>query len=197
MNARLRSGMATLALCAAGLIGGCVTFEQSPVSRYHCDAALVGDWQPAKTEALKRPIQVAADCRVRWPEDDGGTFETTLRSFELDDARYLAFTPGEADRLMDMDGDLVKSAPAGSLLLARYRIDSTEMKVWLADPEAALEPDANGKAAARKLEDRFAHVEGNRRATAKLLRERGDALFRTSQTEGMTRFTRVTTETTP
>lgn len=196
MNAPLRC-VATLALCVAGLIGGCVTFEQSPVSRYRCDPALVGDWQPAKTEALKRPIQVAADCRVRWPEDDGGTFETALRSFELDDARYLAFTPEEADRLMDMDGDLVKRAPAGSLLLVRYRIDSTEMKVWLADPEAALAPDANGKAAARKLEDRFAHVEGNRRATANLLRERGDALFRTSQAEGMTRFERVTTETAP
>lgn len=180
-------GAATMAL-AAGLLGGCVTFEHAPVARYDCDPALAGRWQTIKTERLPRPIEVGADCRMRWPQDDGGTFETDLRSFRLDDVRYLAFTPAEADRLMDMDGDLTDSAPASSMLLVRYRIEGGDVKLWLADPEVALTPAPAGIASARRLEDRFAHVEGSRRATAKLLRERGDALFRASQAEGMTRF---------
>ena len=195
MNACLR-GLATLAL-AAGLLGGCVTFEHAPVSRYDCDPALAGRWQTVKTERLPRPIEVAPDCRMRWPLDDGGTYETTLRSFVLDDHRYLAFTPEEADRLMDMDGDLIENAPAGSMLLVRYRIDGEDVKLWLADPEVALTPTQAGIAPARRLEDRFAHVEGSRRATAKLLRAQGDALFRASQAEGMTRFKRVPAEATP
>ena len=182
---------------AAGALGGCVTFEHAPVARYDCDPALAGQWQTVKTERLPRPIDVGADCRMRWPQDDGGTFETDLRSFRLDGVRYLAFTPAEADRLMDMDGDLTGSAPAGSVLLVRYRIEGDDVKLWLADPEIALTPAPAGIASARRLEDRFAHVEGSRRATAKLLRERGDALFRASQAEGMTRFTRVAPETAP
>lgn len=195
MNACLR-GLAAIAL-AAGLLGGCVTFEHAPVSRYDCDPALAGQWQTVKTERLPRPIEVAPGCRMRWPLDDGSTYETTLRSFTLDDHRYLAFTPEEADRLMDMGGDLRQRAPAGSVLLARYRIDGDEVKLWLADPEVALAPTQGGTAPARRLEDRLAHVEGSRRATAKLLRAQGDALFRASQTEGMTRLKRVPAEAAP
>jgi hypothetical protein len=195
MNTFVR-GIAIVALCT-GLLGGCVTFEHAPVARYDCDPALAGRWQTVKTERLPRPIEVGADCRMRWPLDEGGTYETLLRSFKLDDVRYLAFTPEEADRLMDMEGDLIDSAPAGSVLLVRYRIDGGEAKLWLADPEVALTPASTGIAPARRLEDRFAHVEGSRRATAKLLRERGDTLFRASQAEGMTRFKRVPAETAP
>jgi hypothetical protein len=195
VNTCLR-GIATLALWI-GLLGGCVTFEHAPVARYGCDPALAGRWQTVKSERLPRPIEVGADCRMRWPLDEGGTHESVLRSFKLDDVRYLAFTPEEADRLMEMEGDLIDSAPAGSVLLVRYRIDGEEVNLWLADPEVALTPAPAGIAPARRLEDRFAHVEGSRRATAKLLRERGDALFRASQSEGMTRFTRVTVETAP
>lgn len=195
MKAFIRK-FATIAL-AAGALGGCVTFEHAPVSRYDCDPALAGRWQTVKTERLPRPIEVDADCRMRWPQDDGGTYETTLRSFALGDHRYLAFTPEEADRLMDMEGDLVETAPAGSVLLVRYRIEGEDVKLWLADPEVALTPAPAGIAPARRLEDRFAHVEGSRRATAKLLRERGDALFRASRAEGMTRFTRAEAEASP
>jgi hypothetical protein len=195
MNAFLRK-FAIIAL-VAGALGGCVTFEHAPVARYACDPALAGRWQTVKTERLPRPIEVGADCRMRWPLDEGGAYETVLRSFTLDDVRYLVFTPAEADRLMDMEGDLIGSAPAGSVLLVRYRIDGDEVKLWLADPEVALTPASTGIAPARRLEDRFAHVEGSRRATAKLLRERGDTLFRASQAEGMTRFKRVPAETAP
>ena len=195
MNAWLRR-LATPAL-VAGALGGCVTFEHAPVSRYDCDPALAGQWQTVKTERLPRPIEVAADCRMRWPQDDGGTYETSLRSFALSEHRYLAFTSEEADRLMDMAGDLRQRAPAGSVLLARYRIDGDEVKLWLADPEVALAPTQGGTAPARRLEDRLAHVEGGRRATAKLLRTQGDALFRASQAEGMTRFKRVPAEAAP
>jgi hypothetical protein len=188
--------LATLAL-VAGALGGCVTFEHAPVSRYDCDPALAGQWQTVKTERLPRPIEVAPDCRMRWPLDDASTYETTLRSFTLDDDRYLAFTPEEADRLMDMGGDLRQRAPAGSVLLARYRIDGDEVKLWLADPKVALAPTQAGTAPARRLEESLAHVEGSRHATAKLLRTQGDALFRTSQAEGMTRLKRVPAEAAP
>lgn len=188
--------LAMLAL-AAGALGGCVTFEHAPVSRYDCDPALAGQWQTVKTERLPRPIEVAADCRMRWPLNDGSTYETTLRSFALDEHRYLAFTREEADRLMDMGGDLRQRAPADSVLLARYRIDGDEVKVWLADPEAALAPTQAGTTPARRLEDRLAHVEGSRRSTAKLLRAQGDALFRARQAEGMTRLKRVPAEAAP
>jgi hypothetical protein len=195
MNTFVR-GIAIVALCT-GLLGGCVTFEHAPVSRYDCDPALAGRWQTVKTERLPRPIEVGADCRMRWPLDEGGAYETVLRSFKLDDVRYLVFTPAEADRLMDMEGDLIGSAPAGSVLLVRYRLDGDEAKLWLADPEVALTPAPAGIAPARRLEDRLAHVEGSRRSTAKLLRAHGDALFRASQAEGMTRFKRVEAEATP
>ena len=182
---------------AAALLGGCVTFEHAPVAHYRCDPALAGRWQTVKTERLPRPIEVAADCRMRWPQDDGSTFETTLRSFRLDEVRYLAFTPQEADRLMDMKGDLVSRAPADSVLLVRYRIDGDEAKLWLADPQVLLTPDADGKTAARRVDDQLAHVEGGRRATAALLRARGDALFRATQEDGMTRFQREPAEAAP
>lgn len=200
MNADLR-GISTITVAtitiAAGMLGGCVTFEHAPVSRYGCDPALAGTWQTVKTERLPRPIDVSSDCRIRWPLDGGGTYETTLRSFALADHRYLAFTPEEADRLIDMQGDLAKGAPAGSVLLARYRIEGDEVRLWLADPAITLAAGTQGQATVQRLDERLAHVEGSRRATARLLRAHGDALFRASQAEGMTRFRRVAAEATP
>lgn len=195
MNAFLHK-LAAIALIA-GALDGCVTFEHAPVSRLRCDSALAGEWQTVKTERLPRPVKVSPDCELHWPEDDGDTYVTTLRGFVLDDDRYLVFSPAEADRLMDMDGDLVERAPAGSVLLVRYRIDGDEVKLWLPSPDEAMKPDATGKVAARQVDDKFAHIEGDRRAVAALLRARGDTLFDTGKADGTTRLKRVSAEASP
>jgi hypothetical protein len=193
MSTRLR-GLAVIAL-AATLLGGCVTFERAPVAQLSCDPALAGEWQGEKNDAPSQVARVSPDCELHWPEDDGGTYTTTLRGFTLDDHRYLVFSPEDADRLMDMDGDLAAQAPEGSVLFARYRIDGDALQLWLADPNEALR--TGGKVSARQIEDRFAHVEGSREDIAALLHERGDTLFDIDDVDGAARFKRVPKETAP
>lgn len=193
MNVR-PSGLAVIAL-AATLLGGCVTFERAPVAQLSCDPALAGEWQGEKHDAASQAARVSPDCELQWPEDDGGTYTTTLRGFTLGGHRYLVFSPEDADRLMDMDGDLASQAPAGSVLFARYRIDGDTLQLWLADPNEALR--TGGKVSARQIDDRFAHVEGSREDIAALLRERGDTLFDIDDVDGAARFKRVPEEASP
>lgn len=193
MNAFLR-GIATMALYA-GLLGGCVTFERAPAAQLSCDPALAGEWQGEKHDAASQPARVSPDCELHWPEDDGGTYTTTLRGFTLGGHRYFVFSPEDADRLMDMDGDLTSQAPAGSVLFARYRIDGDTLQLWLADPNEALR--TGGEVSVRQIGDRFAHVEGSREDIATLLRERGGTLFDIDDVDGAARFKRVPREASP
>ena len=162
-------------------LSACVTFERAPVAELDCDPALAGEWRPLKDGRSGPPIQVSADCSVRWPEDEGGIYTTTLGGFELGGSRYFVFTPTVADRLMSADDDMQRKAPKDSVFIARYRIDGDTAQVWLADPDEAMRPDAmrppaKDQAAAVRLGDN-AHVKGSRDAIAEWLRARGDVIF--------------------
>ena len=157
-------------------LSACVTFERTPVAKLSCDPALAGEWRPVK-DGPDRSILVSADCTLRWPEDDGGTYTTTLEGFALGESRYLVFTPAVADRLMSSDGDMLRRAPKDSVYLTRYRVDGDSAVVWLADPDEAMRAPAKGQAAGVRLDESDVHVKGRRAAIAKLLRARGDSIF--------------------
>lgn len=178
----LRNAALALALLA---LSACVTFERAPVDTLSCDPALAGQWRPLKGGPQNRVVVVSADCTVQWPEENGGTYTTTLAGFALGASRYLVFTPAVADRLMSADGDMLRKAPKDSVFLVRYRIDDGRATVWLADEDEAMRapvkgtaPDQAGEqASARRLDASNVHVEGSREAIAALLRARGETLF--------------------
>ncbi len=175
--------VAVLSLLSLAL-SACVTFERVPVAELGCDPALAGEWRPARNGPSDRTIVISADCTVLWPEDDGGTYTTTLEGFALGGSRYLVFTPTVADRLMSSDGDMLRRAPKDSVYLARYRVDGDSAVVWLADPDEAMRAPAKGQATGVRLDETDVHVKGSRAAIAKLLRARGDTIF-AGQRDGM------------
>lgn len=191
----LRDAALAFALLA---LSACVTFERAPVATLACDPALAGQWRPIKDGPQDRVIEVAADCTVRWPEDDGGTYTTTLEGFALGESRYLVFAPAIADRLMGAGGDMLRNAPAGSVFMVRYRIDGDRATVWLADADEAMRPAAKGLAGGRRLDASNVHVEGSRKAIAALLRARGETLFDIDANgRGALTLQRIAPETTP
>lgn len=184
-------------LLALSLLPGCVAFERAPVSKLRCDSALAGRWQPVKDGPLNNTVEIAADCTLRWPNEAGGFHAATLTGFTLGDDRYLVLSPTDADRLLAAEGDLIRSAPKGSVFLARYRIEGGSALVWLPDPQIALQTGTKGEATGRRIEDKFTYVEGDRKAIATLLRKRGDALFRMTEAGGTLAFRRLPPETAP
>lgn len=191
----LRGAALAFALLA---LAACVTFERAPVATLACDPALAGQWRPVNGGPQDRDIVVSADCTVQWPEENGGTYTTTLAGFALDASRYLVFAPAVADRLMNANGDMLRNAPAGSVFMVRYRIDGDRATVWLADTEEAMRPPAKGQAKGRRLDASNVHVEGSRKAIAALLRARGETLFDIDANgRGALTLQRVAPETTP
>ena len=184
-------------LLALSLLPGCVAFERAPVSKLRCDPALAGRWQPVKDGPLNNTVEIAADCTLRWPNEAGGFHAATVTGFALGDDRYLVFSPTDADRLLAAEGDLIRSAPKGSVFLARYRIEGGSALVWLPDPQIALQTGTKDEATGRRIEDKFTYVEGDRKAIATLLRKRGDALFRMTEAGGTLAFRRLPPETAP
>ena len=184
-------------LLALSLLPGCVAFERAPVSKLRCDPALAGRWQPVKDGPLNSTVEIAADCTLRWPDEAGGFHAATLTGFTLGDDRYLVLSPADADRLLAAEGDLIRSAPEGSVFLARYRIEGGSALVWLPDPQIALQAGTKDEATGRRIEDKFTYVEGDRKAIATLLRKRGDALFRMTEAGGTLAFRRLPPETAP
>lgn len=184
-------------LLALSLLPGCVAFERSPVSKLSCDSALAGRWQPVKDGPLNNTVEIGPDCTLRWPDETGGFHRATLTGFTLDGDRYLVFSPTDADRLMAAEGDLIRSAPKGSVFLARYRIDGDSALLWLPDPQIALQAGTKGGATGRQIEDKFTYIEGNRRAIATLLRTHGDAMFRMTEARGTLALRRLPPDTAP
>jgi hypothetical protein len=178
------------------LLTACVAFEHAPVEALQCDPALAGRWESTRGEPHKHDIVVTAACDMQWPENDGAVYSTTLRGFELEGAHYLVFTPEAVSRLMSMDDALIRQAPEGSVLLARYRVDSNEVVLWIADAEMMLQGIAAKKLAGRKIGDKVAYLEGSHDEVATLLRNSGDTIFR-SDKDGVLHFRRSTTEGTP
>jgi len=186
-----------LFLLALSLLPGCVAFERAPVSKLRCDPALAGRWQPVKDGPLNNTVEIGPDCTLRWPNEAGGFHRATLAGFTLGDDRYLVFSPTDADRVLAAEGDLIRSAPKGSVFLARYRIDGDNALLWLPDPQIALQAGTKGEATGRRIEDQFTYVEGNRKAIATLLRTRGDAMFRMAETRGTLALRRLPPEAAP
>ncbi len=184
-------------LLALSLLPGCVAFERAPVSKLRCDPALAGRWQPVKDGPLNNTVEIGADCTLRWPNEAGGFHRATLTGFTLGDDRYLVFSPTDADRLLAAEGDLIRSAPKGSVFLARYRIEGDSALLWLPDPQIALQAGTEGEATGRRIEDKFTYIEGNRKATATLLRKRGDAIFRMTEARGTLALRRLPPDTAP
>ena len=184
-------------LLALSLLPGCVAFERAPVSKLRCDSALAGRWQPVKDGPLNSTVEIAADCTLRWPNEAGGFHAATVTGFTLGDDRYLVLSPTDADRLLAAEGDLIRSAPKGSVFLARYRVEGDSALLWLPDPQIALQTGTKGEATGRRIEDKFTYVEGDRKAIATLLRKRGDALFRMTEAGGTLAFRRLPPETAP
>jgi hypothetical protein len=198
MNARPAVRLLFVSLLALLALTACVTFERAPVAKLNCDPALAGQWRPIKGGPANQVITVAGDCTMRWPEDDGGIYTTTLEGFALGESRYLVFTPAVADRLMAGKGDLVEKAPKNSVYIVRYRIDGERASVILADPDEAARPTAKGKAAGRRLDNSTVHVAGSRASIAKLLRTRGETIFARKQDgSGTMQLQRVATEAAP
>ena len=184
-------------MLALALLPGCVAFERAPVSKLSCDPALAGRWQPLKDGPLNNTVDIAADCTLLWPEEAGSFHRATLAGFTLGDDRYLVFSPTDADRLLAAEGDLIRSAPKGSVFLARYRIEGDSALLWLPDPQIALQAGEKGEATGRRIEDKFTYVEGDRKAIATLLRKRGDAILRMTEARGMLALRRLPPETAP
>ncbi len=184
-------------LLALSLLPGCVAFERAPVSKLRCDSALAGRWQPVKDGPLNNTVEIGPDCTLRWPDEAGGFHRATLTGFTLDDDRYLVFSPTDADRLLAAEGDLIRSAPKGSVFLARYRIEGDSALLWLPDPQIALQAGTKGEATGRQIEDKFTYVEGGRKAIATLLRTRGDAMFRMTEARGTLALRRLPPDTAP
>jgi hypothetical protein len=187
-------------------LSACVTFERAPVATLDCDPALAGQWRPLKGGPQGRDIVVSADCTVQWPEENGGTYTTTLAGFALGASRYLVFTPAVADRLMSADGDMLRKAPKDSVFLVRYSLHDDRATVWLADEDEAMRPPVKDAAAdqakeqvsARRIDASNVHVEGSREAIAALLRARGETLFAgTPDGRGAMELQRVAAEVAP
>lgn len=186
-----------MALLALSLLSGCVAFERAPVSKLSCDPSLAGRWQPVKDGPLNKTVDIGPDCAMRWPNEAGGFHRVTLTGFTLGDDHYLVFSPTDADRLLAAEGDLIRSAPKGSVFLARYRIDGDSALLWLPDPQIALQAGTKNEATGRQIEDKFTYVEGNRKAIATLLRKRGDAIFRMTEARGTLALRRLPPEAAP
>jgi hypothetical protein len=184
-------------LLALSLLPGCVAFERAPVSKLSCDPALAGRWQPVKDGPLNNTVEIAEDCTLRWPNEVGGFHRATLAGFTFGDDRYLVFSPTDADRLLAAEGDLIRSAPKGSVFLARYRIEGDSALLWLPDPQIALQAGSKGEASGRRIEDKFTYVEGDRKAIASLLRNRGDAMFHMTEARGTLALRRLPPEAAP
>lgn len=127
--------------------------DASPLSAHpyrslRCDSALAGRWQPVKDGPLNNTVEIGPDCTLRWPDEACGFHRATLTGFTLDDNRYLVFSPTDADRLLAAEGDLIRSAPKGSVFLARYRIDGDSALLWLPDRTSHCRRERRAKPAA-------------------------------------------------
>jgi hypothetical protein len=178
---------------------GCVAFERAPVTKFECDPDLAGGWQGLPKLPSLGTILVDNECLMQWPQDDDGVYSMRLRTFAIDAKRYLAFSPEEADRLLDPKDrsmDLGRLSPENSVYLVRYRIEDGQLNLWMPDPDAVLQGIAAGAIRGRKIDDSFAYVQGNRRQIARLLRESGQLYDNRSEHSAL-QFRRLKTERAP
>lgn len=171
------------ALILAGL-SACVAFERAPVAELRCDPDLAGAWTVKAGGNAHKTVHVDARCRSDdWP--GLGDKPTTLEfaGFALGRDRYLVFTPEQAQRAIGADaGSLTNTAPKGSVFLVLYRFNAQGgLEAWLPDSQRALDAIARGELAGRKLEDRYALLQGEPEQLRDTLSQRLNLLYDTDR----------------
>lgn len=173
---------AALALVLAAL-GGCVAFERAPVDELACDPDLPGTWQ-LKADGVAKTIHIDARCHTDdWPNMGEQTMALDLTGFVLGRDRYIVVPPSVAQRAIGAPGDaLIKGTPAGSVFVILYRIDDDgRARAWFADPQRALDAIAAGTLSGRKLDEKFALIQGSAQDIRGALSQHGAVLYDTEK----------------
>lgn len=172
---------AALAVALAAL-SGCVAFERAPVEELSCDPDLPGTWH-LKADGVTKTVHIDARCHTEdWPNMGEQTMALDLTGFVLGRDRYIVVPPSVAQRAIGAPGDtLVKGAPAGSVFLILYRIDEGRARAWLPDSQRALDAIAAGTLGGRKLEEKFALIEGSAQDLRTTLSQHGAVLYDTEK----------------
>lgn len=167
-------------LAALALAAGCVAFERSPVAESRCDPDLPGQWR-LRAEGVDKTIRIDARCHTEdWPGLRERPVALDLTGFSIGEDRYIVLSPAQAERAIGAEGrSLTATAPAGSVFLVLYRIQGGRISAWLPDSQRALAAIARGELDGRKLEDRFALVQGDAERLRTTLARRADLLYDT------------------
>ena len=178
-----RLGAAAVFACLS-LLGGCVAFERAPVAELRCDPDLAGAWTVKAGGNAHKTVHVDARCRsTDWPGMGDKPTTLELTGFTIGRDRYIALTPEQAQRAIGADtGSLTATAPKGSVFLVLYRFNAQGgLDAWLPDPQRALDAIARGQLAGRKLDDRFALVQGDPEQLRDTLAQHPDLLYDTDR----------------
>lgn len=183
---RSRFAALTRAVLAAALplLAACVAFERAPVAELRCDPDLVGAWTVKTGGGLSKTAHVDARCHSEdWPAMNDKPVALDLTGFAIGQDRYLALTPEQAQRAIGADpGSLTGTAPAGSLFLVLYRVGADgAIEAWLPDSQRALAAIARGELAGRKLDERFALIQGTPEQLHDTLEQRLSLLYDTDR----------------
>lgn len=178
-TARLLRAALAIALAA---LSGCVAFERAPVEELACDPDLPGTWK-LKADGVAKTIHIDARCHTEdWPNMGEQTMALDLTGFVLGRDRYIVVPPSVAQRAIGAPGDaLIKGTPAGSVFLILYRIDDGRARAWLPDSQRALEAIAAGTLSGRKLDEKFALIEGSAQDIGAALSQHGAVLYDTQK----------------
>ncbi len=179
MSAAARA-LRPLVLAALALCAGCVAFERSPVAERRCDRDLPGHWR-LRAEGIDKTLRIDARCHTEdWPGLRERPVALDLTGFAIGEDRYIVLSPAEAERAIGAEGrSLTGAAPAGAVFLVLYRIEDGRISAWLPDSQRALAAIARGELDGRKLEDRFALVQGDAERLRATLARHTDLLYDT------------------
>ena len=179
---RRRGALLGALAVSLGLLGGCVAFERSPVAERSCDPELPGEWN-LRADGIAKRIRIDARCHTEdWPGLREQPVALDLTGFKVGRDRYIVLTPADAERAIGAEQkQLSKTAPAGAVFLVLYRIEGDQANAWLPDSQRALTAIAAGSLRGRKLEDRFALVEGTSQQLRDTLEEHAGLLYDTDK----------------
>ncbi len=179
---RRRGALLGALAVSLGLLGGCVAFERSPVTERSCDPELPGEWN-LRADGIAKRIRIDARCHTEdWPGLREQPVALDLTGFKVGRDRYIVLTPADAERAIGAEQkQLSKTAPAGAVFLVLYRIEGDQANAWLPDSQRALTAIAAGSLRGRKLEDRFALVEGTSQQLRDTLEEHAGLLYDTDK----------------
>lgn len=181
LRAALRPALAVA--LAAGLCA-CVAFERAPVAELSCDPDLAGAWTVKAGGNAHKTVHVDARCRSEdWPGMGDKPTTLELTGFVVGQDRYIVLTPEQAQRAIGADtGSLTATAPKDSVFLVLYRLNARGgLDAWLPDSQRALAAIARGELAGRKLDERFALVQGTPEQLRDTLAQRLNLLYDTDR----------------